>query len=229
MRLSIQDAAQLLGVSEKTIYRWIKKGALPACRVSDQYRFNRSELLAWGLSRRKNVSEEHFHETLQVAGPIPTMLEAVQRGGIVYRLEGGCKEGVLRNLAQAARFPVETDRHYLSNLLLAREGLGPTGVGDGYAIPQLIYPNALEPQLPVIVIAFVDQPVEYDSMDGLPVFCLFGLLSSSLRGYYFLLNRLYYALRDEAFRTVLRSQGSREELFAHLHRIESGLRANPPP
>jgi len=32
-----------LSVSEKTVYRWIKQGFLPAYRVNDQYRFNRQE------------------------------------------------------------------------------------------------------------------------------------------------------------------------------------------
>ena len=100
MRLGVQDAAQLLGVSEKTIYRWISRGTLPAYRVMDQYRFNRAELLAWAISQRLNVSEDLFHDSLRVTGPIPTLVEAVQRGGIVYRLEGGDKEEALRHLAQ---------------------------------------------------------------------------------------------------------------------------------
>jgi PTS system nitrogen regulatory IIA component len=224
MRLNIQDAAQLLGVSDKTVYRWIKRGILPAYRISDQYRFNRSELLAWGISRKINVSEEHFHDTLRVTGPIPTLVEAVRRGGIVYRMEGQSKEDVLRNLSEAARLPAEVDRKYLAHLLIARESLGPTGAGNGYAIPQLVYPNALEDSPPAITIAFLDTPLDYDSLDCQPVNCLIGLLSPTVRGYYFLLNRIYYALRDSQLRAVLEGQGGREEIFSELTRLESTLR-----
>ena len=62
MNLSVRDAATLLNVSEKTIYRWIKQQTIPAYRVQDQYRFNRAEILEWATSRRMNVSSEIFLE-----------------------------------------------------------------------------------------------------------------------------------------------------------------------
>ncbi|NLE38296.1 MAG: helix-turn-helix domain-containing protein, partial [Pirellulaceae bacterium] len=62
MDLSVRDSAQLLKVSEKTIYRWVKQGSLPAYRVNEQYRFNRAELLEWATSQRLNVSADIFAE-----------------------------------------------------------------------------------------------------------------------------------------------------------------------
>ena len=61
MKLTVRDAAQL-SVTEKTIYRWIKQGAIPAYQVNEQYRFNRAELLEWATSRRLKVSPEIFAE-----------------------------------------------------------------------------------------------------------------------------------------------------------------------
>ena len=52
MKLSVRDAAVLLNVTEKTIYRWIKQGVIPAYQINDQYRFNRAELLEWATSAR---------------------------------------------------------------------------------------------------------------------------------------------------------------------------------
>ncbi len=62
MELSVRDSARLLNVSEKTIYRWVKQGKLPAYRVNEQYRFNRAELLEWATSERVNVSAAIFIE-----------------------------------------------------------------------------------------------------------------------------------------------------------------------
>ena len=62
MDLSVRDSAQLLKVSEKTIYRWVKQGKLPAYRVNEQYRFNLAELLEWATSQRINVSADIFAE-----------------------------------------------------------------------------------------------------------------------------------------------------------------------
>ena len=48
--IDVRDSARLLNVSEKTIYRWVKQGKLPAYRINEQYRFNRAELLEWATS-----------------------------------------------------------------------------------------------------------------------------------------------------------------------------------
>jgi nitrogen PTS system EIIA component len=40
MELSIRRATALLGVSDKTIYRWIEERQIPSYRVNESYRFN---------------------------------------------------------------------------------------------------------------------------------------------------------------------------------------------
>src|SRR5207302_647358 len=82
MNLSVRDAANLLKVSEKTIYRWIKQQAIPAYRVQDQYRFNRAEILEWATSRRLNVASEIFLEPEAEGQAIPSLLAAIEVGGV---------------------------------------------------------------------------------------------------------------------------------------------------
>ena len=228
MRVTVQGAAEMLKVSEKTIYRWIKQGMLPVYRVSDQYRFNRAELLAWASSRRLNVSEDLFHESLQPTVPLRSLSDAILAGGIAYRMEATDKSGVLRQLADSVRLPEEVDRDYLYRLFLAREGLGSTGVGDGLAVPQLIYPNSLELSRGVILLAFLENPVPFEALDGLPVHCCFALVCPTIRGYVHLSTRLHYAFRDPQLRKVLAEPGSREEILRLVTALESGLtRADP--
>src|SRR6266581_9798680 len=94
MKLTVRDAAQLLSVSEKTIYRWIKQGVIPAYQISDQYRFNRAELLEWATSRRINVSPEIFAEPNGGEVPPPSLSEALRTGGVHYRGGGRGKASV---------------------------------------------------------------------------------------------------------------------------------------
>ncbi|MFN8608764.1 MAG: PTS sugar transporter subunit IIA [Vulcanimicrobiota bacterium] len=228
MKIGVQEAARLLSVSEKTIYRWLKAGLLPGYRVNDQYRFNRSELLAWAVSRRLNVPQEAFHDSLRVVGPIPTLAQAISDGGIHYRVQAGNKEEALRAVAESVKGEGHNTLEQVFGLLVAREALAPTGVGEGLAIPQLVYPNALELNRPRISLIFLEEPVDYDSLDGQSVSVLLGLLCSGSRAYHILLNRLYYALRDRQFVDCLREQGGRSQLMAQLIRIESGLRQSDP-
>jgi len=62
VKISVREAARMLEVSEKTIYRWIEQKKLPVHRINDQYRFNRAELLEWATTQRVPVSVEIFHE-----------------------------------------------------------------------------------------------------------------------------------------------------------------------
>ena len=88
MQLTVRDVADLLNVSEKSIYRWITDGSLPAYRVSGQYRFNRAELLEWATAKKINVTAKFFQESEQTPAEVPNFEEALQAGGIYYRLSG---------------------------------------------------------------------------------------------------------------------------------------------
>jgi len=135
MKLTVRDAASLLNVTEKTIYRWIKQGVIPAYQISDQYRFNRAELLEWATSRRISVSPKIFEEPEGGETPPPSLLAALREGGIHYRIGGNDKGSVLQSVVDGMKLPEEVDRGFLYQVLLAREALGSTGVGDGIAIP----------------------------------------------------------------------------------------------
>jgi len=52
--LSIEDAAQVLGVEYKTVYRLVRDGQLPAGRIGRVYRIRKSDLDAF-FERSKSV------------------------------------------------------------------------------------------------------------------------------------------------------------------------------
>lgn len=220
MQLTVRDAARILSVSEKTIYRWINHGSLPAYRVNEQYRFNRAELLEWATSRRINVSVEILHEPESRTTPLPTLLGALKAGGIIYRLGGTDKASVLKSLVEYMRVPEEVDREFLYRVLLAREALGSTGVGEGIAIPHVRNPIVLHVPQPMITLCFLEQPIDFQAFDGQPVDTLFSLISPTVRAHLHLLSRLSFALRDAAFKETIKKQRSREEILLEVDRVE---------
>jgi nitrogen PTS system EIIA component len=222
MDLGVREAAALLKVSEKTIYRWINSGKLPAYRVQDQYRFNRVELLEWATASHRQVSHDIFREP-QAGVPLPTLAQALQTGGINYRVEGSNREEVLRTIVDQIRVPEEVDREFLFRVLLAREELGSTGIGDGIAIPHVRNPVVLHVAQPTITLSFLEHPVDFNALDRKPVQALFTIISPTVRAHLHMLSRLAFALRDESFQAGIRRQALREELFSNLHRIENGF------
>ena len=62
MRVTVREAAALLKAPEAQVYEWIESGDLPAHRINDQFRINRSELLEWATGRNIAVAPALFHE-----------------------------------------------------------------------------------------------------------------------------------------------------------------------
>jgi len=223
VQLVVRDVAQLFNVSEKTVYRWIDQGVLPAYRINDQYRFNRAELLEWATSRRMNVSPDIFAEPESNATPLPGLVDALQAGGIFYRIGGTDKESVLRAVVETLRLPEEVDREFLLRVLLAREALESTGIGEGIAIPHVRNPVVLHVPRPMITLCFLEQAVDFGALDGKPVQIVFSLISPTVRAHLRLLSRLSFALQDPGFKAVVTRQGARDEIFAEAQRIEASL------
>lgn len=221
MKLLVKDAARLLTVSEKTIYRWIKQGSIPAYRLNDQYRFNRAELLEWATSRRIAVSPEIFREEESESAPPANFGEALRAGGIYYRIGGDDKPSVLRHVVETMRLPPEVDREFLYEVLLAREALGSTAIGDGIAIPHVRNPVILHLERPLVTLCFLERPVDFGALDGRPVGTLFTLISPTVRAHLHLLSRLSFALRERRFKDAVLGQAPREEIMASAEEAES--------
>lgn len=228
MQLTVRDVAKLLNVSEKTVYRWIDERQLPGYRLSGHYRFNRAELLEWATANKVNVSPKIFQESEADTGPLPELADALQAGGIFYRLSGLDKESVLRNVVEQLRLPEEVDRQFLIQMLLAREALESTGIGDGIAIPHARNPIVLHVTKPMVTLCFLEKPVDFGALDGRPVHALFTLISPTVKAHLHLLSRIAFALRDPAFKAVIVGQGSRDEILAAVGQISAALRPPGP-
>jgi len=223
MNLSVRDTAGLLKVSEKTIYRWIKQQAIPAYRVQDQYRFNRAEILEWATSRRLNVSSEIFAEPEAEGQPVPSLLDALEAGGVFYRVSGDDKESALREVVDLLRLPDEVDRRFLLRVLLAREAIASTAIGDGIALPHVRNPVVLHVGRPSLALCFLERPIEFGALDGKPVDTLFTIISPTTRAHLHLMAKLSFVLRDDGVRRAVAGQAPRLEIHREVGRAEREL------
>lgn len=224
MNLFVKDAAKLLDVSEKTLYRWIKEGSVPAYRINEQIRFNRVELLEWATSRKIPLDPNILSEPESGKVRLPSVSEALRGGGVLYRVEGRNKKEVLEEVVEHLRLPDEVNRAFLLKVLLAREALGSTGVGDGIAIPHVRNPIVLHVARPSITLAFLEHPIDFGALDGKPVSILFTMISPTVRAHLHLLSRLAFVLRDPIVRKVLGKAGTREEIYSAIEKAATSRR-----
>jgi PTS system nitrogen regulatory IIA component len=83
------------------------------------------------------------------------------------------KAGLLRDLALRAASSLSLSGDRIFSQIMKREDLGTTGVGDGVAIPHV---RLAEVEQPVGFLARLDDPINFDAVDGRPVDLVFLLL-----------------------------------------------------
>lgn len=223
MKLKVKDAAELLQVSEKTIYRWIAQEKLPMHQVSGQYRFNRAELLEWATSKSIPMSPKIMEEPEDTF--IPSLEEALRSGGVHYRIGGHDKVSVLRSVVNILALPEEVDREFLFQVLLGRESLGSTAVGNGIAIPHVRNPITLHVIKPLMALCFLETPIDFQALDGKPVHTLFTIVSPTIKAHLNLLSKLSFGLRSPDFAGIVASIGSREDIFREAGKLDATLAA----
>jgi len=225
MQLNVREVSKLLKVSERKVREWIRRGILRADRVNDQYLLHRSELLERTLSREINVPTEIFAASELTGVPELALTESLRAGGIFYGLRGADKPAVLRAIVDALALPASVDCESVSQLLLAREALGSTAIGDGIAIPHMRRPIILSSSGASISLFFVERPVDFGAFDGKPVFAIFLLISPTVRAHLHLLSRLSFALHDAQLKAALARRAAPSELLAEFQRVEGAIRA----
>ncbi|HNX34672.1 MAG TPA: PTS sugar transporter subunit IIA [Kiritimatiellia bacterium] len=221
MQLSVKDAATFLNVSDETIYKWVRQNEIPSHTVNEQIRFNRAELLEWATARNVHVSPDLFNAGEACKSSLPTLAEALKAGGVAYRVGGEDQPSVLRAIVDLLKLPETVDREFLYQILLARESLGSTGVGDGVAIPHVRNPLVLHVSEPVVTLSFLETPINFHAVDGKPVNTLFTLICPTVKIHLHLLSRLGFVLHNPSFKAALKKQVSCDELMSELAAAEA--------
>ena len=167
------------------------------------------------------VSPDLF-EAAGTSGP-PSLLESLLAGGILRGIPGEDAASALRALVDRLSLPEDVDRDYLYEVMIAREDLGSTGIGEGIAIPHVRDPLVLTVPRPIVTLCFLEKAVDFKAVDGQAVDVLFAIVCPTVKDHLHLLSRLGYALRDEGFRSVVRARAADEVLLAALASVESKI------
>jgi len=132
---------------------------------------------------------------------------------VIPHLRGGDKGAVLREMADwmAAR-DQSLERAKLLEVLLEREKISSTAIGEGVAIPHGKMPGI---QRVAGVFARSPQGVDFDSLDGGLTYLFFLLIApeNSAADHLKALARISRLLKDAAFRARLMQVKTQEEIF----------------
>ncbi len=144
-----------------------------------------------------------------------SLSDLISADAILPKLKAASKKQALQEMSEVAAKLTGMPERQIFEVLLERERLGTTGVGQGIAIPhgKLAKLNHIYG-----VFARLEQPVDFDSLDERPVDLIFLLLAPESAGADHLkaLAKVSRLLRDRKVCEKLRSTDSIDAIYALL-------------
>ena len=173
--MTLSEMADYLKIAKRSLLRMAQRGDLPATKVASQWRFMRSVVDDWLISRMKALPDREL-ETLIKSDKLPLPLSALLRPGLVrLDIENSDKEEVLELLTEllVREKLLEEDAISFRKKLKQREEMVSTAIFPGIAIPHFRKPEECPVTEPRIVVGISRTGVDFNSLDGQPTYLFF--------------------------------------------------------
>jgi nitrogen PTS system EIIA component len=243
MDLKIKDVAELLSVSETTIRRWVKDRKIPVYQLNQQYRFSRNEIEDWMMKCKINLtkndtfpfkeelassSEEKLSDNTVAGNRLGSqqfsLYRSMYKGDVIKDATASNKKQLIREIIQKVACQLSLDEDLITELLLDREALMSTAINSGIAVPHPRETVLKTLGSDAIITVFLEKPIDYGALDGLPVHTLFFLFSSSDKTHLHLLSKLAHLCNLQQALNFFVTRPSRASLLAYVKEWEGSLR-----
>ena len=198
--MTIEEVAEYLRVSERTVYDWAQKGQLPGGKLGTTWRFRRADIENWVNIQLGKSAPAASASTLQSEHLLSSLLIPER----VVFIEGGEKENALKILcAVLATSAVIPNEEELVEAIFQREKLMSTGIGFGVGVPHVRLDGVSDL---VMALGIAREPLaDYESLDDVPVqiVCMVAASKTQHPQYIRTLSAISSCLKDAAVRQRL--------------------------
>jgi PTS system nitrogen regulatory IIA component len=215
--VGVRELAQHMGVSEKTIYRMLNDNQIPfAVKIGGQWRFRADSVEKWIAAQMEGG---------RIEGSINyriTVSDALLNGAVLYRIHGSNRDEALDELFSTLPRTGAFNARDCKFSILAREALAPSSLaGIACMAPSSDHPVYLERSL--VILAFMEEPVNFQALDGVPAFAIFLILAANASEQAILETRLRRLLMEADFIAEIKKQPARRELNQYIPAYENAL------
>ena len=167
--MTVQEVADFLRVSERTVYDWATSGTIPAGKLGTTWRFKRSEVEKW-------VDDNLAASSKKTVTFSPINLKQILNPDHITLIETNHKDialmSIINNLAVKGAI---ADKETVTEGIFQREKLMSTGIGLGIGIPHIRLAGITD--LIMAVGVSTEDITDYESLDGNPVRIMFMILA----------------------------------------------------
>jgi len=150
------------------------------------------------------------------------IVDVLDKQSIISDLKSTDKEGVLKELSLPISKLVNVKQDDLMKVLIERERLGSTGIGNGIGIPHGKMKNL---DTLALSLGLSRHGIDFDSIDGRPTHIFFLLITpeKSTGMHLKLLAHISRILRNEMFKQKLIKAKNAEELYGIIADVDESL------
>jgi PTS system nitrogen regulatory IIA component len=165
--MTLGELASYLKLAKKTILRLVHRRELPSFKVASQWRFKRSLIDEWIMTRIQDIPSSDLNKLVQhdrVSVPLSRLLK---EEFIILDVAPGTKEEILRQLVRPfAEQNIILDEEAFLEKLLQREEMVSTAIGRKVALPHIRNPRENPQGGPYLVLAVCKEGTDFGSLDG---------------------------------------------------------------
>jgi len=225
--LSPKQLAEYLQLSQRTVYRLLERGDLPAVKVGGQWRFRKAIVDEWldVNMQRLDTASLHALESDDESGPRALSIAGlIASGNARIDVPAGSRDGVVRAFLGEVSFPEPVSVDLVCERVLERERLCSTAASGGVA---LLHTPRSRPRVlnahDLVAIGRIQSPVDFGALDGTPTHTLILLLARSERDQLALLAKLTRLCQEPGFLAQLHDTRTADDVIALVRATESRI------
>lgn len=227
--LSPKQLAEYLQLSQRTIYRLLERGGIPAVKVGGQWRFRKAAVDEWldvNMQRLDAASLRALEDDVdeRMPPPLADLLDPVNARIVVPVTGTAERADVVRAFVAQVRFPEPVSPELVAERVLEREAMCSTALTDGVA---LLHTPRSRPRVlashDLIAIGRLQAPIDFSAIDGSPTDTFILLLARSERDQLALLAKLARLCREPGFLAALHDAHGADDALTLIRSTEQRL------
>ena len=227
--LTIRQLSEYLMVSEKTIYRMLDRGLLPAVRVGAQWRFRKRDIDAWLDEQVRKVDAGGEKATLDELAPSEIDIHPLLAPKNVFRdVPQLPRDEMLAWIVAHATLDAGLDRDALYESIRAREEVCSTALVKDAAFPHPNSPADFRFTRKQVLLAVAQEPVAFQDPHGHKPRIIVVILARTVQGYLLTISRAVKLFGNPALIGRLTRARDAGEVIAAIRDAEERLRAHVP-
>jgi PTS system nitrogen regulatory IIA component len=222
--LTAKQVAEYLQLSQRSIYRLLERGELPATKIGGQWRFRKAAIDEWIDLHMGRLAPEELRQLSGTRDEDVRLGTLIDEANALIPVSAGDRATVIRQFIEHIRFQEPVDLVLLVERILERENLCSTALPDGVALLHTLRTSARVLRLhDLVALGRIERPIAFGALDGSFTDTLVLLLARDERHHLALLAKMARMCREPDVLRGLRTLPTATAIVDLIRRTEEAI------